>query len=101
MIPPVSTSNESGATMLEQPSHDPCVVVLMFNLDGLTAYGLRGDGPFFLTQGGGMSDDLRRARRFNSDAQAHTKSRDMKDNYVYVHGALAMRLSEVKKRQVS
>ena len=48
-----------------------------------------------------MSDDLRRARRFNSDAQAHTKSRDMKNNYVYVEHGFAMRLSEVKKRQVS
>lgn len=72
----------------------------MFTLDGLTAYALHGTGPFFLTQGGGVSDDLRRARRFNSDVQANAKARDM-SNYAYVHGGLVMRLSDAKKRTVS
>ena len=72
----------------------------MFKDDGLRAYGLQGDGPFYLSQGGGVTTDLRRARQFNVDTHAHARAKDMK-NYVFVHGGLAMRLSEVQKRKVS
>ena len=95
-----SPNRKRQITMLDNLPDDACVVVLMFKDDGLKAYGLRGNGPFYLTQGGGISTDVNRARRFDHAAHANSKAKDMQ-NYAFVYGGLAMRLSEVKKRQVS
>lgn len=100
MIDGKNTPKRKTDQMIDNLPDDACVIVLMFKDDGMKAYGLRGDGPFFLTQGGGISTDVNRARRFAHAAHANAKAKDMQ-NYAFVYGGLAMRLSQVKKHQVS